>query len=97
MLERRREHTEASPAVSGGDEDADWVSAYFVGDETPPGDSPTPGMSVVEEVGKSMGLNYEDAEELKAADKIAERDRHRWELDPASSEDYQERNRDRDG
>jgi hypothetical protein len=25
---------------------------------------------------------------LKAADKIAERDRHRWELDPASAEDY---------
>ena len=28
---------------------------------------------------------------LKAADKITERDRHRWELDPASAEDYTDR------
>ena len=31
------------------------------------------------------------AEELKGADKISERDKHRWELDPASSEDYPDR------
>ena len=40
-----------------------------------------------------MGVDYQDSEELKGAEKIEERDRHRWELDPASSEDYQERNR----
>lgn len=94
MAERRREHTEASPEVSGGDVDADWVSGEFVGDETPAGDNPTPGMSVVEEIGKALGVEYEDAEELKGASKIEERDRHRWELDPASSEDYAERNKD---
>jgi hypothetical protein len=94
MAERRREHTAASPEVSGGDVDADWVSGEFVGDETPAGDNPTPGMSVVEDVGKAIGVDYEDNEELKGADKIEERDRHRWELDPASSEDYEERQRD---
>ena len=40
--------------------------------------------------GRRLGVQYEDSEELKAADKIAERDRHRWELDPASAEDYPE-------
>ncbi len=94
MEERRREHTEASPEVSAGDEDADWVSGEFVGDETPAGPNPTPGMSVVEDVGKAIGVEYQDAEELKGVAKIEERDRHRWELDPASSEDYQERRRD---
>ncbi len=93
MEERRRLHTEASPEVSGGDVDADWVSGEFVGDETPAGDSPTPGMSDVESNGRAMGVDYQDSEELKGAEKIEERDRHRWELDPASSEDYQERNR----
>ena len=94
MAERLREHTEASPEVSAGDVDADWVSGEFVGDETPAGDNPTPGMSVVEDIGKALGVEYHDSEELKGAAKIEERDRHRWELDPASSEDYEERNRD---
>jgi hypothetical protein len=30
-------------------------------------------------------------EELKGAEKVSKRDRHRWELDPASSEDYPDR------
>jgi hypothetical protein len=94
MAERLREHTEASPEISAGDVDADWVSGEFVGDETPAGDNPTPGMSTVEDVGKAIGVDYEDAEELKGAAKVEERDRHRWELDPASSEDYEERQRD---
>lgn len=94
MRERERQHTETGPGVTGGDVDADWMSGEFVGDETPAGDNPTPGMSTVEGVGQAMGVDYQDTEELKAVDKIAERDRHRWELDPASSEDYAERNRD---
>jgi Family of unknown function (DUF6335) len=36
-------------------------------------------------------VQYEDNEELKAGDKVTERDKHRWELDPASAEDYKER------
>ena len=35
----------------------------------------------------------EDAEELKGSEKITERDRHRWEYDPASAEDYRDRNK----
>ena len=56
---------------------------------------PTPDQAVVEEIGTAIGLEYNDNEELKSVDKIEERDRHRWELDPASSEDYQDRARTR--
>jgi hypothetical protein len=85
------EHNETSPAMTGGDVDADWEEAYAVGDEAPGGDNPTPDQDRVDDIGKALGVTYEDNEELKAADKIAERDRHRWELDPASSDDYRER------
>jgi hypothetical protein len=73
--------------------DADWENAYSTGDEAPGGDMPTPDQDVVEEIGASLGVQYNDDEELKAVDKIADRDRHRWELDPASSDDYRDRNK----
>jgi hypothetical protein len=94
MRQARREHTETSPVLTGGDVDANWEEAYAVGDEAPGGDNPTPDQDRVDDIGKALGVTYEDNEELKGVDKIAERDRHRWELDPASSEDY--RNRDKD-
>jgi hypothetical protein len=91
LAETRREHNEASPDLTAGDVDADWEDAYSVGDEAPGGDNPTPDQDRVDDIGKALGVQYEDNEELKAADKIAERDKHRWELDPASSDDYKDR------
>jgi uncharacterized protein DUF6335 len=91
MRQARQEHTEVSPELTAGDVDADWGEAYSVGDEAPGGDNPTPDQDRVDDIGKALGVQYDDNEELKAADKIAERDRHRWELDPASSEDYRDR------
>ena len=92
LAERLREHgSSITPAITAGDVDADWENAYFSGDEAPGGDNPTPDQDVVEDIGEALGLKYEDNEELKAADKVVERDKHRWELDPASSEDYKER------
>jgi len=87
----KEEHTETSPVLTGGDVDADWEDAYSVGDEAPGGDNPTPDQDRVDDIGKALGVTYDDNEELKAADKIADRDKHRWELDPASSEDYPDR------
>jgi Family of unknown function (DUF6335) len=84
----RREHTETSPQLTGGDVDADWEEAYAVGDEAPGGDNPTPDQDRVDDIGRALGIEYADNEELKSGDKIAERDKHRWELDPASAEDY---------
>jgi hypothetical protein len=88
-------HTSTGPALTGGDVDADWESAYSTGDEAPGGDMPTPDQDVVEEIGSALGVEYADNEELKGVDKIEQRDRHRWELDPASSEDYQDRAREK--
>jgi hypothetical protein len=85
------DHNETSPAITGGDVDADWQEAYAVGDEAPGGDNPTPDQDRVDDIGKALGVTYEDNEELKGSDKIAERDKHRWELDPASSDDYKDR------
>ena len=81
--------------MTAGDVDADWVAAYSVGDEAPGGDNPTPGQNIVEDVGRALGVEYADGEELDAAHKIENRDRQRWELDPASAEDYPERTKGR--
>jgi Family of unknown function (DUF6335) len=91
ILEALRAHTESSPALTAGDVDADWAKAYDSGDEAPGGDNPTPDQDIVDEIGRSLGIQYDDVEELKGADKVTQRDRHRWELDPASSEDYPDR------
>jgi hypothetical protein len=84
----RHNHTETSPALTGGDVDADWEDAYAVGDEAPGGDNPTPDQDRVDDIGRALGIEYADNEELKGSDKISARDKHRWELDPASAEDY---------
>lgn len=91
LAHQRREHTETGPALTGGDIDADWGNAYATGEEAPGGENPTPDQDVVEEIGRALGVEYDDAEELKGAEKLERRDRHRWEFDPASSEDYRDR------
>ena len=91
LRERLDEHTETSPALTAGDVDADWESAYSVGDEAPGGDNPTPDQDVVDDIGRAVGVQYDDNEELKGEAKISKRDKHRWELDPASAEDFNER------
>jgi hypothetical protein len=90
LREARLQHNETSPELTGGDVDASWEDAYAIGDEAPGGDNPTPDQDRVDDIGKALGVQYEDSEELKSADKISKRDRHRWELDPASAEDYPE-------
>jgi len=91
MAESRLEHKGMSPDITAGDVDVDVEDAYFTGEEAPGGDNPTPDQDVVDDIGKALGVQYQDAEELKSSDKVVERDKHRWELDPASSEDYKER------
>jgi hypothetical protein len=87
----RRDHRGMTPEIAGGDVDVDVEDAYFTGEEAPGGDNPTPDQDIVDDIGKALGVEYEDNEELKASDKVTERDKHRWELDPASSEDYKDR------
>ena len=87
----RRAHRSMTPEIAGGDVDVDVEDAYFTGEEAPGGDNPTPDQDVVEDIGKALGVEYADNEELKSSDKVVERDKHRWELDPASAEDYKDR------
>jgi hypothetical protein len=90
MVEYRLDHAGMTD-VTVGDADVDAEDAYFTGDEAPGGDNPTPDQDIVDDIGKALGVQYQDDEELKAGDKVADRDKHRWELDPASSEDYKNR------
>lgn len=89
------QHNETSPVLTAGDLDASWTDAYAVGDEAPGGDNPTPDQDRVDDIGKALGINYDDNEELRGSEKIIDRDKHRWELDPASSDDWPH-DRDRD-
>ena len=93
LAERLREHTDTSPILSGGDIDARWEEADSSGEEAVAGSAPTPGQDVVDEIGEALGVTYQDNEPLKVGEKEESRDRKRWELDPASSDDYQDRTR----
>jgi len=84
-------HGWTGPAITAGDVDANWEAAETVGDEAPGGDNPTPDQDVVDEIGRALGVEYDDDEELQGGDEIAARDHDRWELDPASSDDFDER------
>lgn len=90
-MKRSSEEHRGMRKVSGGDVDVDVEQAYFTGDEAPGGDNPTPDQEVVEEIGEALGVEYQDNEELGTTEKVTKRDKHRWELDPASSEDYKDR------
>jgi hypothetical protein len=89
--ERLRRSTNTTPVLTAGDLDARWDEAESAGDETAGGSNATPDQTVVEEIGAAIGVTYEEGEELRAGIKEYDRDLHRWELDPASSEDYRER------
>jgi hypothetical protein len=91
LADNLRKHGSIAPGITGGDVDVNYENAYFSGDEAPGGDNPTPDQEVVDDIGKALGVEYNDNEELKSSDKLSERDKHRWELDPASSEDYKDR------
>jgi hypothetical protein len=94
LAHRLKNDSLADPTISGGDLDAQWESAQFSGDEAAVSSMPTPEQNVVDDIGAAMGVTYQDGEELKAGEKERSRDRKRWELDPASSDDYQDRVRD---
>lgn len=90
MIDKLREHHSSSPRLSGGDIDAAWEDAD-VGEESVGGENPTPDQDIVEELGKAVGLTYQDDEPLRPSEKVKNRDQSRWELDPASSEGYEGR------
>lgn len=90
LMQKLHAHNSTSPALSGGDIDAAWEDAA-VGEESVGGENPTPDQDVVDELGEAVGLIYYDGEPLHTTEKIESRDERRWELDPASSEGFNER------
>jgi|ERR1044071_9023783 hypothetical protein len=77
---------ELTPALIESGNHRDEISQN--GEEAIGGFITTTDDDLVDEMGEAAGLMYEDDEPLHTPEKVAERDRHRWELDPASSEDY---------
>jgi hypothetical protein len=94
LAARLRENTSTDPTLTGGDIDASWDMAESQGDEGVAGSVATPEQNDVGEMGAAMGITYADDEELKVGEKERSRDTHRWELDPASADDYQDRLKD---
>jgi hypothetical protein len=93
LRHRLDRNTSTDPHLTAGDVDACWEMAESVGDETAGGSSSTPDQNVVDEIGGALGITYRDDEELNLVEKERARDRNRWELDPASADDFGDRMR----
>jgi len=75
-----REYTSSSPALTGGDPDADWRRADSSGEEAPGGTVATPDQSVVDDLGAALGVSRSPDEEVRSSAEILEgRDRNRRE------------------
>lgn len=94
LEEKLNDYNGMDPTLSGGDVDAAWEDSIQAGEESVGGSVSTPDQDVVEELGEAVGLTYNDYEELDYDKKVLERDRDRWELDPASAEDNEEEDED---
>jgi hypothetical protein len=90
LLDELDEHHSLSPEITGGDLDASWQTANQAGEETVGGSSPTPDQDRVDDLGDAAGLRYRDSEPLDYDGKVLDRDRNRWELNPASALDKDE-------
>ena len=91
LRDEMQQYTSTSPELTGGDIDAAWEQAEAVGDEAVGGTVATPDQDIVDDLGKAVGTEMHDKEDYYGFDKYEVRDDRRWELDPASSDDYQER------
>jgi hypothetical protein len=91
MYDRAHEMNEASPELTGGDIDANYEQANAVGDESVGGTVSTPDMDIVDDLGKAVGLEMSDFNYLHTNEILEQRDERRWEMEPRSSEDYDER------
>ncbi len=75
--------------LTTGDLDPDWELEELLSDDS----GTASERNIVDELGEAIGLTYAEDEELWCGTKERERDRHRWELDPASADDWRERKR----
>jgi hypothetical protein len=78
--------------ATGGDVDVDPYLAEVVGEEAIGGTAPTPDQNVIEDIAASAGINTPEQGILHTTEMLEHRDSHRWELEPESSEDYNDLN-----
>lgn len=90
LAERLAQNNSTDPTLAGGDIDARWEAADSTGDEAVAGSMPTPDRRI-DEMGKAMGEEQQDGVPLKFENRELQKEKERWELDPASSEDYEKR------
>ncbi|MGF1498487.1 MAG: DUF6335 family protein [Elainellaceae cyanobacterium] len=76
--------------TTGGDISSDQYQAEVLGEEAVGGTTPTPDQDIVENLGASMGTDIPDRKPVDGSGIMERRDDKRWELDPQSSEDYQQ-------
>lgn len=96
LEQKLNQHNSMDPTLSGGDVDAAWEDSVVSGEESVGGTVKTPDQDVVDELGEAVGLTYEDDEPLNYDKKVLDRDRQRWELDPASMDDNEEDGEDKE-
>ncbi|GAP93783.1 DUF6335 family protein [Leptolyngbya sp. NIES-2104] len=96
MHDRDSELHEASAVLTGGDIDANYEQANAVGDESVGGTVSTPDMDIVDDLGRAVGLEMSDHNYLHTNEILEGRDDRRWELEPSSSEDYEDRRNEED-
>jgi len=88
LHDERLLHHETSPALSGGDVDADWVGAEGSGEESAGGSVATPDQDVVDEIGRALGVEQAPTQPVTSSEEILrERAQHRWELEREASEE----------
>ena len=90
LEEKLNEYNEMDPTLSGGDVDAAWDDSIVAGEESVGGSAPTPDQDIVDDLGQAAGLTYRDDEPLDSDKKVLDRDRNRWELNPASADDEED-------
>jgi erythromycin esterase-like protein len=87
LVERESEkYHSVGPEFTAGDVDARWQEAEDSGAETPGGHVTTPDQDNVDEIGRAVGMEFQDNQELCAPEEIlSRRDRRRWEMDKRSA------------
>ena len=91
LEQKLNEHNFQDPSLSAGDIDAACETSVVAGEESVGGSVPTPDQDNVDELGEGAGITYQDNEPLNSDKKILERDRRRWELNPASADDQDDK------
>jgi hypothetical protein len=80
--DERGDHPETSPRLTGGDVDADWLTANSVGEEAVGGSVATPDQDIVDLLGEALGVPQEpDAPVRTSGEILEERDAHRWRIE----------------